>query len=75
MAWLPLGEAVDRVLARLADQRKEKAGKVVSLPGEGARVGGGDQAPALARDGSGHGITCAKLAKTERERARRAARR
>jgi hypothetical protein len=37
-------------------------------------VGGGDQAPALARAGSGHGVTVAKPANTERARARRAAR-
>lgn len=69
MAWLPLGEAVDRVLARLADQRNEKAGGIDAprelAPAEGRITGrGGD-----------HGITCAKLAKTETDRARRAARR
>jgi hypothetical protein len=47
MAWLPLGEAVDRVLARLADQRNEKAGgndaprKVA--PAEGRITGRGKQ--------------------------------
>lgn len=38
MAWLPLGEAVDRVLARLADQRNGKAGGI-DAPREVAREG------------------------------------
>lgn len=38
MAFITLGEAVDRVLARLADQRKEESGgKVVSLAAKVAR--------------------------------------
>lgn len=40
MAWLPLGEAVDRVLARLADQREGKTGEVVNLPGKEAPAEG-----------------------------------
>lgn len=49
MPFLTLGEAVDRVLARLADQRNEKPGEVLSLPGKEARAEGGRRAPALAR--------------------------
>lgn len=60
MAWLPLGEAVDRVLARLADQRNEKAGGIDAprkvAPAEGRITGRGKQgcegigsAPALHR--------------------------
>ena len=46
MPFLTLGEAVDRVLARLADQRMEKPGEVLSLPGKEARAEGGRRAPA-----------------------------
>jgi hypothetical protein len=42
MAWLPLGEAVDRVLARLADQREEKGPGGVTPPGKCARAEGED---------------------------------
>lgn len=39
MAFISLTEAVDRVLARLAEQRNEKPGEVVRLPGKVARGG------------------------------------
>jgi len=51
MAFITLTEAVDRVLARLADQREGKAGEAQHLPGKVAR-GKGKEDPALGRSGA-----------------------
>lgn len=48
MAFITLGEAVDRVLQRLADQREEKTGGA-KAPRKAARVGEESHAPVLAR--------------------------
>lgn len=53
MAWMPLGDAVDRVLARLADQRNEKPGEVLSLTGKCARAEGEDYPARLGKLGCG----------------------
>ncbi len=69
MGFLTLGEAVDRVLARLADQREGKGPGGMTPPGKCARAEGEDYPARLV-----HGVTVAKPANTERARARRAAR-
>jgi len=70
MAFISLGEAFDRVLEKLAVERgNEKAGGI-DAPRKVALAEG-----RITERGGAHGITCAKLAKTERDRARRAARR
>ena len=40
MAFVTLGDAVDRLLARLADQQEGKAGEVISLAGRRTRAEG-----------------------------------
>lgn len=69
MPFLTLGEAVERVLQRLADQREEKAGEVISLAGRRTRAEG-EAYPARLK--GAHGSTVSATARNpEKQKARR----
>jgi hypothetical protein len=57
MAFISLGEAVDRVLARLAEQREGKEAGGVEAARQAARVSRGGAAPALARGVQGSTVS------------------
>lgn len=69
MAFISLGEALDRVLEKLAVERGEKGPGGMTPPGKCARADWEENPARLV-----HGVTVAKPANTERARARRAAR-
>ena len=65
MAFITLTEAVDRVLARLADQREGKTGEAQHLPGKVAR--GTDKPARGGRPGCGHATAKKRVGPAFRE--------